>query len=82
MNKKKMLARIINNHKNVQFNDFVTVVESFGFLRKRGEGSHNIFRKNNIAEHINLQNVDGKAKPYQIKQFLALIEKYNLTMED
>jgi len=82
MNKKKLLARIINNQKNVQFNDFVTVIESFGFFRKRGEGSHNIFRKTNIAEHINIQNVDGKAKPYQIKQFLALVEKYNLRMED
>jgi hypothetical protein len=28
------------------------------------------------------QNVDGEAKPYQIKQFFSLMEKYNLKMED
>jgi len=82
MNKKKMFARIVNNQKNVQFNDFESVVEAFGFFRARGEGSHGIYRRSNIAEFINLQNANGKAKPYQIKQFLALVEKYNLNMED
>ena len=82
MNKKKLLARIVNNQKNVQFNDFTTLVEAFGFFRTRGEGSHSIYRKANISEFINLQNENGKAKPYQIKQFLALVEKYKLSMED
>jgi len=31
---------------------------------------------------LNLQNVTGKAKPYQVKQFLALIEQYNLSLEE
>jgi hypothetical protein len=35
-----------------------------------------------MAENINLQEVDGKAKPYQIRQFLRLIERYNLRLED
>jgi len=82
MNKKKLFARIVNNQKNVQFNDFVTIVEAFRFYRTRGEGSHGIYRNANVAEFINLQNEKGKAKPYQIKQFLALVEKYNLNMED
>ena len=42
MNRKKLLAKIINNQKNVQFNDFVTLIEAFGFYRTRGEGSHSI----------------------------------------
>jgi len=82
MNKKKLLAKIINSQKNVQFNDFLTIVEAFGFYHTRGEGSHAIYRKDSVSEFINLQNENGKAKPYQIKQFLALVEKYNLKMED
>ena len=82
MNKKKLLAKVINNQKNVQFNDFVTLVEEFGFFRTRGEGSHSIYRRSNVAEFINLQNENGNAKPHQIKQFLALVEKYNLSMEE
>jgi hypothetical protein len=33
-----------------------------------------------MPELINLQNVHGQVKPYQIKQFLALVERYNLRM--
>jgi len=82
MNKKKMFTRIINNQKNVQFNDIVIIVEAFGFYHTRGEGSHQIFKRADVDEFLNLQNVNGKAKPYQIKQFLALVEKYKLSMED
>jgi len=30
---------------------------------------------------LNLQNVGGKAKPYQVKQFLKVIETYKLLEE-
>jgi hypothetical protein len=35
-----------------------------------------------IPELINLQNVKGEAKPYQVKQLLKAVEKYNLTLEE
>jgi predicted RNase H-like HicB family nuclease len=31
-----------------------------------------------VKEILNFQNVKGKAKPYQVKQFLKVIERYNL----
>jgi hypothetical protein len=31
---------------------------------------------------VNLQDVRGRAKPYQIRQFLRLVERYNLKTED
>jgi hypothetical protein len=31
---------------------------------------------------VNLQEVKGEAKPYQIRQLLRIVEKYNLTLED
>jgi hypothetical protein len=34
-----------------------------------------------IAEQVNLQEVAGKAKPYQIRQLLRLVERYNLRLE-
>ena len=81
MNKQKLLLQIHNNHKNVRFGDFVLLIQSFGFKLLRISGSHHIFEHKNINEIINIQNVNGKAKPYQIKQFMALIEKYCLTLE-
>jgi len=35
-----------------------------------------------VAELVNLQDVKGEAKPYQIRQFLRLVEKYNLRLEE
>jgi len=82
LNKRKLFTRIVNNQKNVKFNDFVAIVEAYKFYNTRSEGSHFIYKNASIPEIINLQNENSKAKPYQIKQFLAIIEKYNLDMED
>ncbi|MCL2163531.1 MAG: type II toxin-antitoxin system HicA family toxin [Oscillospiraceae bacterium] len=82
MNKKKLLRQVYNNNKNVNFSDFIILVEAFGFILTRSDGSHFIYKNNEINEWINLQNKNGEAKPYQIKQFLSLIEKYDLEMEE
>jgi hypothetical protein len=31
---------------------------------------------------VNLQDVKGQAKPYQIRQFLKLVEKHDVKLED
>jgi len=58
------------------------VAEAFGFKLDRVSGSHHIFIHPDIPELVNLQNVKGKAKPYQIKQLTKITEKYNLQMEE
>jgi predicted RNA binding protein YcfA (HicA-like mRNA interferase family) len=68
--------------KNVAFIDMRLLVEAFGFELRRVRGSHHIFGHPRVAELVNLQEVDGQAKPYQIRQFLRLVERYALTMED
>lgn len=82
MNKRKLLQQILNHPKNVRFGDFIIIVEAFGFSCARVDRSHNIYKNMKVAEIINLQSVNGEAKPYQIKQFFALVEKYNLEMEE
>lgn len=58
------------------------LANAFGFRLSRTAGSHNIFVHPAITEILNLQNSSGEAKPYQIRQFLRLVERYNLKMED
>lgn len=58
-----------------------SVVAAFGFELKRIKGSHHVFVHPEVAELLNLQEVHGQAKPYQIRQFLRLVERYALTME-
>jgi hypothetical protein len=48
----------------------------------RVNGSHHIFTNPDIPELVNLQNRKGEAVTYQVRQFLILIEKYTLTLED
>ena len=80
--KRKLLAKILNNQRNVSFNDIVTLVEAFGFYQSRVGGSHHVFEHPDIPELVNLQNQKGQAKSYQIRQFLTLLEQYNLTIKD
>jgi len=82
MNKKKLLRRAISGSKNIRFGDMVVLVEAFGFRLERTSGSHHIFVHPAVSELVNLQNRKGKAKPYQIRQFLDLVELYNLKFED
>jgi hypothetical protein len=35
-----------------------------------------------VEELLNFQNVKGKAKPYQVKQFIKIIEKYGFLEEE
>lgn len=82
MNKYKLLKKLLSGSKNIHFGDLVKCAESFGFTLDRINGSHHIFVHKKIKELLNLQSVNGKAKPYQIKQFLQLIEKYNLEIDE
>jgi predicted RNA binding protein YcfA (HicA-like mRNA interferase family) len=78
---KKILAKVLSGSKNIAFEDFVRLVEGFGFLLSRVSGSHHIFVHDSVKELVNLQNVKGQVKPYQVKQVMELIERYNLEME-
>ena len=74
----RQFAAIADNPRNVQFRVLQRVVAAFGFELTRISGSHHIYQRPGIPEPLNLQSVRGKAKPYQVRQFLALVEKYAL----
>jgi len=78
--KRKLLKKALSSPRNMRFEEMVTLVEAFGFRLSRVKGSHHIFVHPQVQELVNLQNVGGKAKPYQIRQFLRLVERYNLTL--
>ena len=82
MKPRKILERILGGSSNISFRDFCKVVEAFGFQLSRVRGSHRIFAHPEVPELVNVQEVGGKAKLYQIRQFLKLVEEYNLRLED
>ena len=57
-------------------------MRAFGFVLVRVTGSHFLFEHVAVPGYLNLQELDGEAKPYQIRQFLKLVERYNLSMKE
>ena len=82
MKKRKLLERALAGSKNIRFAEMVSLIEAFGFSLSRVRGSHHIFIHPHVQELVNLQDVEGKAKPYQVRQFLRLVERYNLELGD
>lgn len=82
MDERKLLVRLARGAvANVAFADLQRLAEALGFELRRVSGSHHVFSHADIPELINLQAVRGQAKPYQIRQFLRLVERYDLKLE-
>ncbi|MGQ0663527.1 MAG: type II toxin-antitoxin system HicA family toxin [Pseudomonadota bacterium] len=56
-------------------------IEAFGFVHRRTTGSHWIFRHPAVPRPLSPQPRKGEAKPYQVAQFLEMVEEYGLRME-
>jgi predicted RNA binding protein YcfA (HicA-like mRNA interferase family) len=82
MNPRALLARLARgSFQNVRFGDAQRLVTALGFRLARTEGSHRIFTHADISELLNLQEVGGDAKAYQLRQLLRLVERYNLQLK-
>ena len=83
MDERKLLTRLARGSvANVAFGDLCSLVEVLGFELRRVSGSHHVFTHPAIPQLINLQSVHGQAKPYQIRQLMRLVERYDLRLED
>lgn len=77
----KRYQRIVNNQKNVSFSDFESIILAFGFVFVRSTGSHRIYNHPAVPQSVSVQpDKNNQAKPYQVRQFLRLVEKYSLTL--
>jgi predicted RNA binding protein YcfA (HicA-like mRNA interferase family) len=83
MDERKLLTRLARGAvTNVAFADLCNLAEGLGFELRRVSGSHHVFSHSAIPQLINLQSVRGQAKPYQIRQLMRLVERYDLRLED
>ena len=82
MNPRKLLSKALASPRNLRFDEITLLAGAFGFRLARVSGSHHIFVHPDVPELVNLQEVGGKAKPYQVSQLLKLVERYNLQLRD
>jgi hypothetical protein len=59
----------------MRFSELCQLAECYGFQFARGRGSHRLYKKPGRRELMNFQDDGGKAKEYQVKQLLAVIEE-------
>ncbi len=84
MSKHERLLQIIlrgRSDASVRFSDLRALMQHLGF-EERVRGSHHLYRRQGIAEKVNLQRDGGNAKPYQVRQVRRLILKYKLGEDD
>jgi len=79
--KRRLLHKLLFGSKNIRFSEAVACAEAFGFRLERVSGSHHIYVHPDVPELVDLQEVHGKAKPYQVRQLLQIIEEYGLARE-
>jgi predicted RNA binding protein YcfA (HicA-like mRNA interferase family) len=77
----KILKKALSSPNSLRFAEARSLAEGYGFRLSRIKGSHHIFTHAEVQELVNLQEVGGHAKAYQVRQLLLLIEKYNLIVE-
>lgn len=84
MSPKKLLEKIRRGMTaNIRFSDLTRLAETLGFVLRRTEGSHRIYKHPGLPEKLNLQpQSDGDAKPYQVRQLVRLVEQYSLSLEE
>lgn len=78
MDLKREINKMKENPKNVDYNIFIRIALELGFIHRQGRGSHEVLGKVGINKRIVIQRKSGKVKPYQVKQFIKMIEKYNM----
>jgi hypothetical protein len=69
-----LLARARANPASLRFAEACTLAECHGWVPVRRRGSHRIFQRPGSARLLNLQDVRGMARPYQVRQLLAAID--------
>lgn len=76
--RQKLIEKIRNNPGGIRFQEICRLAEQLGFTKRGGKGSHIVYEKDGVEEILTFQDRNGMAKPYQVKQLLAVIEKHRL----
>ncbi|MEQ8836173.1 hypothetical protein [Haliea sp.] len=71
-----ILAKMRANPKGIRFNDLCKVCDAFFGEARQSGSSHRVYRTPWQGDpRVNIQNAKGKAKPYQVRQVVAAVER-------
>ena len=73
--KDKLLDKVQRNPNGLRFGELETLFQQSGWVLDRHRGSHRIWRSPKGARLPVQETKGGKAKGYQVKQFLNILEE-------
>lgn len=72
--KDKLLEKARRNPNNLRFKELCTLFERYGFVRRKTASGHVVYKRDgNPKMTIPIQDCNGKANRYQVKQFLDIL---------
>ena len=82
----KLYEKALRNPKGLAFDELCRLTEYAGFSFARQKGSHKTYKNPEIPDRLDQQitissGKHGEAKPYQVRDLLDLIEKYDLIVK-
>jgi predicted RNA binding protein YcfA (HicA-like mRNA interferase family) len=79
----KLYAQLLQStNRTVDYRDFIAMIVGFGFANIRTKGSHASYAHPACPKLLVLQPKGNEAKRYQVREFLAIVEEYRLTLKD
>lgn len=66
----------------LSFAEFERLLAAYGFVLDRVRGIHHIYKHPAIPDRINAQPDGKSAKPYQVRQFVVIVETNGLSLDD
>ena len=77
----KLYAKLFASRTSMRFSDFQRILVAFGFTLDRINGSHHLYKHPLASRPLSIQPKSNMAKPYQIDQFLDIVEEFGLQIE-
>jgi predicted RNA binding protein YcfA (HicA-like mRNA interferase family) len=78
----KLYAQLLTSRTSMRFRDFERILKAFGFSHEGTKGSHHKYDHPLAARPLSIQPKGNMAKPYQIDQFLDIVEEFGLKIEE
>ena len=72
---------LANPRSSISFQDFERLLRAFGFVLDRAVGSHRQYVHPRLPRPLPVQPSGKDAKRYQVREFLDMIEAYDLSIE-
>jgi predicted RNA binding protein YcfA (HicA-like mRNA interferase family) len=72
----------MQRNKRGKFADLQKLLLAHGFKLNRVRGSHEVYVREDVPEHVTIQPNGKEAMDYQIREFLRIVKEYRISLGD